>query len=136
MTFEEIIQVLSEISSKSENDENSNQIIMENTDLNWKIDVIRKIGAPWSWVYQFVDHYLPYSRSYNFFECQHERKDTESLEKLEALNFRAPNIPGVGAAVPVDVMDSFINFMQKKAMENDGMVSLKHFKEENCPRMC
>lgn len=136
VTFTEIIQVLSEISFNLTNNGNKDQNSMEITDANWKYDIIRKIGAPWNWIYQFVDHYQPSMRSYNFFECQHEREVMEPLTNLENLNFTASGIPGVGPIIAVDVMDAFINFVQSKAMKNDGIVSPAYFKDENCPRMC
>lgn len=133
MTFTDIIQVLSEIATDSEINTEIND---QNTDSKWKYEVIRRIGAPWSWIYQFVDHCLPNLRSYNFVECQHKLENVKSVENLKSLNFMVSNIPGVGPITPVDVTNTFINYVQAKATEDNGMISPKYFKEENCPRMC
>ncbi|XP_055295743.1 uncharacterized protein LOC129565193 [Sitodiplosis mosellana] len=136
VTFTETIQVLSKISSDSENDKITDENAMKSIDSNWKYEVIRRIGAPWNWIYQFVDHYLPNLRSYNFYECQHKLESMEPIEKLDALHLKAPNIPGIGSTIPVEVTNAFMNYLQAKAMENDGLISPKYFKEENCPCMC
>lgn len=136
VTFPEMIQVLSEITSNSEHNENSDQNAVKVIDSMWKYEIIRRIGAPWNWIYQFVDHFLPNLRSYNFYECQHKVENAEIAEKLNAMNLKLPEIPMIGPKIPVEVTNAFINHVEKIAIENDGLVSPKYFTEENCPRMC
>lgn len=134
--FDEMIQALSEIQIDAPNKENDDDKKVKEIDAKWKYEIIRRIGAPWNWIYQFVDHYLPHSRSYNFHECQHKLFASESLENLELPNFTAFDMSGAGPAIPKEVTNEFLNFIKLMAHENDGMVSPKYFWEENCPRMC
>lgn len=138
MNFTEIIEALTEIQS-SQSEKNSlanNEDKMGNVDLKWKYEIIRRIGAPWSWIYQFVDHCSPYLRSYNFYECQHQLYTTESLENLKAPSLPAAHISGIGPTIPSAVINEFVKFLNGKALENDGMISPNVFRDGTCPRMC
>lgn len=132
VNFDEMIQALTDIQIDAQNDDK----VVKEIDAKWKYEIIRRIGAPWNWIYQFVDHYLPHSRSYNFHECQHKLFATESLANLKLPNFTAIDMSGAGPAIPTEVANEFLSFIKLNAHENDGMMSPKYFWEENCPRMC
>lgn len=131
MTFDEIIQALSEIQSDVNDDEKTG----ENSDSKWKYEIIRRIGAPWNWVYQFADHYMPGTKSYNFYECQHKLNPTEQFEDLENFTSVPLELPGIGSPIPMEKVDRFLKFAKAKGTENDGLFSPQYLTDENCPKM-
>lgn len=126
--------MLSEISSEVK-DDNSDSEMVESNDAKWKYEIIRRIGAPWNWIYQFVDHYTPGSKSYNFYECEHKLHSIEHLENMEPLTFTDLTIPAIGSPISTEITREFIEFAESKAIENDGLVSPTFFTDEKCPRM-
>lgn len=133
-TFDELIQLLSEVDSNVNIDEETQT---ENIDTKWKYEIIRRIGAPWNWIYQFVNHYQPCSFSYNFYECQHKLEKNELLESTEMPAIETKRIAGVNSTpIPIDVRNTFMDYIQLKATENDGMVFSKMFEDQNCPPLC
>lgn len=133
-SFVEIIQALSEIPDEAQGTQDDG--IVKEIDGKWKYEIIRQIGAPWTWIYQFVDHHLPYSRSYNFYECQHKLASAESLEHLILPNYTVFDMTAAGPTIPNEITNEFLKFIKMNAHKNDGMVSPKYFRDENCPRMC
>lgn len=141
-TFGKLIQLLSEISSDTD-DDNVDENQMESTESNWKYEIIRQIGAPWNWIYEFVSQCQPKSHSYNFHECKHELENTELLIDMNTLtSFETANIPSgirLSSSSPISshIIEAFLNYAKVKAMENDGLIYYsKDFKAENCPSMC
>lgn len=138
MEFSQIVQVLSEITdieklteNSDDNDHGIND--MEKDDTAGKYEIIRRIGAPWNWIYQFVDHSSPSLRSYNFYECQHLCYNKEYDEYFDGVEL---DISGVGPIISTEITDAFLNYAKSKAQENDGVISLKQIKEyKNCPPM-
>lgn len=138
MTFNKIIQALSEIPEIDKFNENNNENDddLKKDDTKWKYEIIRRIGAPWNWIYQFVDHCSPLSRSYNFYECQHKLYNKEYDENFDVSNFIELDMSGAGPFILTEVTDTFLNYAKTKALENDGIISLKQIREhENCPPM-
>lgn len=137
MDYNQIIQALSvmpEIDKFNETNEDDDNL--KKDDAKWKYEIIRRIGAPWSWIYQFVDHCSPISRSYNFYECQHKLYNKEYDENFDVSNFIELDLSGAGPILSTDIIDAFLNYAKSKALENDGIISLKQIKEhENCPPM-
>ncbi|XP_031624239.1 ropporin-1-like [Contarinia nasturtii] len=124
--FDEIIKILSE---RNVGDD------IESNDSQWKCEIIRKIGAPWNWIYQFVNHYRPNSQSYNFYECQHTLEN-RFRENLTPPIWKSSCMPGIGSTVALDVRDAFLSYVNSKAIENNGMINPTNFKDEQCPPMC
>lgn len=137
MDFDQIIQALSEMPEIDEfNEVNEDDDNLKKDDTKWKYEIIRRIGAPWNWIYQFVDHCSPRSRSYNFYECQHKLYNKEYDENFDVSNFDELDLSGAGPIISSEVVDTFLNYAKNQALENDGLISLKQVKEhENCPSM-
>lgn len=133
--FDELIQVLSELQTNTKNTVINDDGAMKEINAKWKYAIIRRIGAPWNWIYQFVDHYLPFWRSYNFYECHHKLFASESLKNLEISNLPELDIVGAGTVIPPEITDEFLDFIKIKARENDGMISPEFFTDEKCPRI-
>lgn len=131
MSFAEIIRILSNAKIPSD-DENQ----LDDNDSKWMYKIIRKIGAPWNWIYQFVDQCRPNSQSYNFIECQCKRENMEFIPNVQSFNFKSASIPGIGTSVSPIVTDTFLNYVESKAMGNNGMIIPEYFKDEKCPSMC
>lgn len=133
LTFTEMIQSLTDVCS-TENSERSAYKFA--ADSKWKYEIIRRIGAPWSWIYQFVNQCRPSCESYNFYECAHKINNTEALEDFMDVNVSSMNMTGgVGPSIPSEISNTFLNFMKTKAIQNEGIVSSDFFSKENCPRM-
>lgn len=132
-TFEEVIQLLSAVNSNTCDTYSQSSETVTNS--RWKYEIIRKIGEPWNWIYQFVDQFQPHLRSYNFYECQHKFDNRESVESVKDLSFPTIIMPGVGLSVPVETITSFLNYLKRNAMKNDGMVLPMFFNNIDCPPM-
>lgn len=133
VTFAEIIQALSDIQSDANGEDEIDDIKV--TDSKWKYEIIRRIGAPWNWIYQFVDHHAPGTKSYNFYECEHKLESIGHLEEMdEPLPFTHLNLTWTKSAIPAEVTNEFLNFANAKAIENDGLFSPNLFTDEKCPR--
>lgn len=138
MRFSQIIQTLSEL---PEIDTSNEQIEDDTDDLKkdktkWKYEIIRRIGAPWSWVYQFVDHFSPLAKSYNFYECQHELHNKEYDEYFDVSQMAELDVSAAGPIISTEIVDTFLNYANMYALENDGLISVKQIKQqENCPPM-
>lgn len=138
MDFAQIIQILSELAEINEFDENEDdESVLKKDDTKWKYEIIRRIGTPWNWIYQFVDHCSPHSRSFNFYECKHKLYNKEYDEHFDVSNCVGLDISGAGPIIPTEITDAFLNYARTKALENDGVISLKQIKElKNSPPMC
>lgn len=138
MEFSQIIQKLSElpeIDKSNENNEDDDDDLKKNN-TKWKHEIIRRIGAPWNWIYQFVDHCSPLAKSYNFYECQHKLYNKEYDEDFDVSTLTEVDISAAGPIVSTEVTRTFLNYAKNKAMENDGIISLKQIKQyEDCPPM-
>lgn len=138
MEFTEIIQKLSElpkIDKSNENNEDDDDDLKKNN-TKWKHEIIRRIGAPWNWIYQFVDHCSPLARSYNFYECQHKLYNEEYDEHFNVSNMTELDMSAAGPIISTEITDTFLNYAKVKALENDGIISLKQIKQyEDCPQM-
>lgn len=130
-----MIQICSEVNSYAYDGDEYTQNSDSITDFKWKYEIIRNIGAPWNWIYQFFDHGQPNLRSYNFYECQHKFVTTKNDKSGENLNFSSLNVPGIGLPIPDETTMSFLNFVKVKARENNGLISPKCFSENDCPKM-
>lgn len=136
MDFTQIIQALSELPKIDTLNQTNDDDDLKKDDTKWKYDIIRRIGAPWNWIYQFVDHCSPLAKSYNFYECEHKLYNQEYDEYFDASNFDELNVTGAGTTISAEITDTFLNFAKIKALQNDGIISLKRIKEhENCPPM-
>lgn len=122
-------------------------------------DVMHELGAPWSWMFEFVEHNSA-KKSYNFIEIGEielpsvpngtmvdadfrvQDVDTDlahagSLIDRDAIQVDAdvPAMPGIGKPIkPGDVHD-FLNFLRYRSIDENGMVFPRHFKEADCPKM-
>lgn len=138
MEFAQIIQTLSELpktdTSNEQNEDDGDDLKKDNT--KCKYECIRRIGAPWNWVYQFVDHYSPLAKSYNFHECQHDLYNKEHDEYFDVSQLSALDVSAAGPIISTEIVDTFLSHAKMNALENDGIISLKQIKQhENCPPM-
>lgn len=131
-------------------------------DENDKIDlsaVMHELGAPWSWMFEFVEHNSA-KRSYNFIEIGGIEPPSVPNATMVDADFHAhdvdsdlahegslidrnasqvdadvPTMPGIGKPIkPGDVHD-FLNFLRYRSIDENGMVFPRHFKEAECPKM-
>lgn len=137
--FTQIIQTLSElpeIDLSNENNEDDDDDNLKKDNTKWKFEIIRRIGAPWSWIYQFVDHCSPLAKSYNFIECQHKLNNKEYDEYFDISKLTELDMSAAGPIISTEITGTFLNFAKIKALENDGIISLKQIKQyKNCPPM-
>lgn len=128
--FNEIIQALSKLKPEIDTEN------MKNDDAKRKYEIIRRIGAPWNWIYQFVDHCSPLLRSYNFYECQHKLNNEEHDEDFDVSVCTDLDMSGAGPIISTEISDAFLNYAKANAQENDGVISLRQLKDHsNCPPM-
>lgn len=136
--FTQIIQVLTELpeidTTNEINEDDVDDLKKDNT--KWKHEIIRRIGAPWNWIYQFVDHCSPLAKSYNFNECQHKLYNKEYDEHFDISKFTEVDVSAAGPILSTEITDTFLSYAKTKALENDGIISLKQIRQyENCPPM-
>lgn len=143
-------------------------------------EIVQKVGAPWSWMYQFAEHNLSSSKSYNFIEddsftefsvqvhspmtptaenelnskvssnafiqmpfdddlkeqtIQIENTDGSKSMANTSVSYAIPAMPGIGMAIPEDVVHAFLNYMKYRSIDENGMIYPRHFNEEKCPKM-
>lgn len=140
LDFNQIVRALSKTPETDQFNENNTESDEDSDtkkgDTKWKYEIIRRIGAPWNWIYQFVEHCSPLSRSYNFYECQHKLYNKEYDEHFDVSNCNDLNISGAGPIVSTKITEAFLRYAKTKAQGNDGVISLKQIKQEqNCPPM-
>lgn len=137
MSFAEIIEALKEIETKHDSTESNDDNVLTSKAVasKWKVRIINQIGAPWKWIHQFVDHNSPHLQSYNFSECPFKLKFKNRIEDIRMITIREQYVPGIPSAVPVEIRAAFLSYVVSKAIENDGMVSMKCLKSHQCPRM-
>lgn len=137
MDFAEIVEALSKLPESDQFDENDTKADdLKNDDMKQKYKIIRRIGAPWDWIYQFVDHCSPLLRSYNFYECQHKLYNKEYDEYFDVSKCDDLDVSGAGPTISTQITDAFLHYAKANAQENDGIISLTQIKEhQDCPPM-
>lgn len=124
--FEQIIQIL----SNGLKDQQIEGPHLENVpDLEFHEKLIREIGAPWNWVYQFVKHSSSHTMSYNFCECS-SNVAVDAIDvtiPIEPFSCFVPQIPGVGSALTLQTIESNLNEL-KAQMDDDGFIKPKIIK--------
>lgn len=105
--------------------------------------IMNEIGAPWSWMNQFVMQNIP-NKSYNFIERQNGDADSadgaigaENAVLNEQCEFECniEPIPGCGGLISVDTTQRFLTHIRYRSKDENGMVFPRHFAEANCPGM-
>lgn len=134
-------------------------------DIQDQLNVMHELGAPWSWMFEFVEHNAPASKSYNFIEiCGMETADvpyvspivldgphnenaenaeiasdlpdTESIErKSSQVDANVPIMPGIGKSTSEAIAHEFLNYVRYRSIDENGMIFPRHFKEADCPKM-
>lgn len=123
-------------------------------------NVIKEIGAPWSWMHQFAIQNTEL-RSYNFLEKAAEKNsesfvdnndneldtdnyddDTGTMIGVKATNNIACDfncvvepIPGIGGLISIQTTQQLLNYLKYRSKDENGMVFPRHFREENCPNL-
>lgn len=124
--------------------------------------VMHELGAPWSWMFEFVEHNKPANKSYNFIEIGEidEQKDephatpvgddnreiddtaagvahaNNSFERdNNQVDVDVPVMPGVGGPIQKRIASDFINYLRGRSIDENGMIFPRHFKEADCPKM-
>lgn len=129
-----------------------------------KIDqsiVMHDLGAPWSWMLEFVEHNSPAIKSYNFVEIgdggdqfapyatpvdtgvhadDEVISDVSKVDNLIERNTNqvdvgVPIMPGIGKPIQQGVVHDFQNYLRGRAIDENGMIFPRHFKEADCPKM-
>lgn len=124
--------------------------------------VMHELGAPWSWMLDFVEHNAPTTKSYSFIEIgdvaqqpvpyttpigvtAREDEDVVSdLPRAESLIERdisqvdvvVPIMSGIGKPIQQSVVHDFLNYLRCRSIDENGMIFPRHFKEADCPKMC
>lgn len=124
--------------------------------------VLRELGAPWSWMFDFVEHNAPATKSYSFIEIgevaqqpvpyttpigdtAREVEDVDSdLPRVESLIERdisqvdvvVPIMSGIGKPIQQGIVHDFLKYLRCRAIDENGMIFPRHFKEADCPKMC
>lgn len=97
------------------------------TNLEFHEKLIREIGAPWNWVYQFVKHSSSHIKSYNFCECSSDEDSKDVTIPIESFCCFVPQIPGVGSSLTSQTIESNLNEL-KAHMDDDGLINPKIIK--------
>lgn len=133
-------------------------------DDNRKIDqsvVMHGLGAPWSWMFDFVEHNSAADKSYNFIEIDEGgtmkvpygtpvNADIHGSENVGADSTRpeclierstsqvdvyVPIMPGIGKPIQQGIAHDFLNYLRCRSIDENGMIFPRHFKETDCPKM-
>lgn len=127
--FEQIIQILNNCQDIEEPTDFDNNL----SNLEFHEKLIREIGAPWNWIYQFVKHSSSHTKSYNFCECSSDVNSENKIIPIEKLEFSCfvPKIPGVGSSFASQTIESNLNEL-KRRMNDDGLINPKIIKTIHC----
>lgn len=111
--------------------------------------VVHELGAPWSWMLEFVEHNSPASKSYSFVELL-PNADLEAspgplttpVASMGYVSIVTPakpvvvrEMPGIGKAIQQETIDDFINYLRCRSIDENGMIFPRHFKEPGCPKI-
>lgn len=94
--------------------------------------ILRELGAPWYWIFDFVVHSSPERKSYNFIELAPGQVDNEN----EAVNDDTEgedddmNISGDN-----ENAHKFIEYLKIHSIESNGMVYPHLFRNLDCPKV-
>lgn len=123
--------------------------------------IMHELGAPWSWMYDFIEHNSPTIKSYSFIEIVDDEEQSvpnvtpietkvdksvdvmsdlsraKSLIERDANEFDVdvPIMPGIGQPIQQEVVNDFLNYLRYRAIDENGMIFPRHFKETLCPKM-
>lgn len=123
--FEELIQILSNCQQIEGPD------FEHLSNLAFHEKLIREIGAPWNWVYQFVKHSSSHTKSYNFCECSSDVDSESVIIPIEPFSCFVPQISGVGLPLASQTIESNLNEF-KAHMDDDGLINPKIIKTIHC----
>lgn len=123
--FEQIIQILSNYQQIEGPD------FEPQSNLDFHEKLIREIGAPWNWIYQFVKHSSSHIKSYNFCECSSDVDSEDSVIPIEPFSCVVPQIPGVGSSLASQTIESNLNEL-KAHVDDDGLIDPKIIETIHC----
>lgn len=95
------------------------------------IELMREIGAPWSWINEFISLYRPQKKSFNFRECYHTETVDQHILRIEPYECSVADCKGIGVPVQQEKIESLLAYLQSNTV--NGLIDPTLFEDAACP---